>query len=278
MSKLKQDNPLPISAFPRNLILAGQDAKLALSGWRIWATMAWNDIAQRYRRSVIGPFWLTLSTAIFVGGLGLLYASLLHQNIKTYLPYLATGYVFWGMISSFLVESAYCFTSSEGYLKQMRISKIGLVLRMVLRNFIIFLHNIVVIAVVMIWFAVTPGPSFALIIPALLINLWFGAAIALLLGMICTRFRDINQFVTSLISILLFCTPIFWNASTASPALQTVAYVNPIAAFIAIFRDPLLGLPIRAYDWEMAGGSTLVVTALAALFFIRFRSRILYWL
>jgi ABC-type polysaccharide/polyol phosphate export permease len=36
----------------------------------IWNMLAWQDIKQRYRRSVIGPFWLTISTAIMVFSLG----------------------------------------------------------------------------------------------------------------------------------------------------------------------------------------------------------------
>lgn len=278
MSEAKVTVSSPMPGLRRNFALAGQDAILAVTGWRIWTTLAWNDIAQRYRRSIIGPFWLTLSTAIFVGALGFLYAGLLHQNINTYLPYLATGYVLWMMLSSFLVEAAQCFIASEGYLKQMRMSKIGVVLRMVLRNFIIFLHNMLVIVVVMLIFRIVPGPFFLLVLPGLMLNLWFGTALALLLGIVCTRFRDLTQIIISLITVLFFCTPIFWNPKTSAPGLALVSSLNPFAAFIAIFRDPLLGLPIDAYDWWVASGCTLGMTVIAAAFFVRFRSRILYWL
>jgi len=240
--------------------------------------MAWNDIAQRYRRSVIGPFWLTLSTAIFVGALGWLYAGLMHQTIHNYLPFVATGYVVWGLVSSFLIEAGQCFPSSEGYLRQVNISKIGVVLRMVLRNFIIFLHNAVVIVSVLVLMRIPPGPYVLLTIPSILLILWFGVALALPLGMICTRFRDLNQMVTSLISVLFFITPIFWNPQTAPKALGLIGGLNPISSFIAIFRDPLLGLPIHTSDWITAVAYDAGISVFAALFFVRFRSRIMYWL
>jgi len=266
------------SRFNRNLRGAWLDAEMAVVGWRIWTTLAWNDITQRYRRSMLGPFWLTLSTAIFVGALGFLYAGLMHMEIRNYLPFVAVGYVVWGLASSFLGDAGQCFPSAEGYLRQVNISKIGIVLRMVARNFIIFLHNAAVIVVVMLIFRVVPGRHCWLIIPALVLNLWFGVAISLPLGMICTRFRDLNQMIASLISVLFFVTPVFWNPATASKALAAVSRINPFSAFIATFRDPLLGYPIHAHDWIVALACSIVMTIFAIMFFVRFRSRIMYWI
>ena len=268
------------SGLARNLRGGFADARLAVTGWRIWTTMGWNDITQRYRRSVLGPFWITLSTAIFVAALGWLYAGLMHMEIKDYLPFVAVGYVVWGLLSSFLSDAGNSFPSSEGYLKQVNISKIGVVLRMVLRNFIIFLHNAVVIVAVMLIFRLTPGPNSWLIFPSILLNLWFGLALALPLGMICTRFRDLNQMVASLITVLFFVTPIFWNPhlATTSKALIAVSRLNPFSAFIATFRDPLLGYPVYAHDWLVAVGCASGMTVFAVLFFVRFRSRIMYWI
>ena len=265
------------SRLSRSLRAAWIDAGMAISGWRIWTTLAWNDITQRYRRSMLGPFWLTLSTAIFVGALGWLYAGLMHMEIKNYLPFIAVGYVVWGLQSSFMGDAGNCFPSAEGYLKQVNISKIGVVLRMVLRNFIIFLHNAVVIVAVMLIFQLLPGPYFWLIKPSLLLNIWFGVALALPLGMICTRFRDLSQMIASLISVLFFVTPIFWNPATASKALVAVSEVNPFSSFIATFRDPLLGYPIHVHDWIVAITCSAVMSIVAAAFFVRFRSRIMYW-
>lgn len=262
----------------RHLQGAAQDAGLALTGWRVWTTLAWNDIAQRYRRSMIGPLWITLSTAIFVGALGWLYAGLMHIAVHDYLPFIAVGYVMWLLISSFMLESGQSFVASEGYLKQVNMSKIGVVLRMVMRNFIIFLHNAIVIVAVMLIMRRPPGPQSWLILPSLVLILWFGVAMAVPLGMICTRFRDLNQMIVSLISVIFFITPIFWDPRTASRALVTVGKLNPFSAFLATFRDPLLGLPVHSQDWLIALGCCVAMSLFATVFFARFRSRIMYWL
>ena len=56
--------------------------------WPVWVIMGWDDIRQRYRRSVLGPFWITLSTGIFILLLGIIYSRLFHMELQHYMPYL----------------------------------------------------------------------------------------------------------------------------------------------------------------------------------------------
>src|SRR5277367_4257931 len=88
------------------------DFKNGICDFRIWGTLAWHDIRQRYRRSVLGPFWFTLSTVIMVTVLGTLYSTLFKQDIRTYLPYLASGLVIWQYLSSCILEGCSAFISN----------------------------------------------------------------------------------------------------------------------------------------------------------------------
>src|SRR5258708_2756319 len=68
--------------------------------WRLWLMLGWLDIRQRYRRAMIGPFWITISLAIMVGTLGVLYSSLFKLDVHEFMPYLAAGFCSWFLISS----------------------------------------------------------------------------------------------------------------------------------------------------------------------------------
>jgi len=50
---------------------------------QIWGMLGWDDIRQRYRRSVLGPFWITLSMGVFILLLSVIYARLFNMEIKT---------------------------------------------------------------------------------------------------------------------------------------------------------------------------------------------------
>lgn len=70
------------------------DIRQGLVSWRIWLMLAWNDVRRRYRRSGLGQFWLTLSMATMVGGLGFVYSNLFRVDVTKYLPYIAVTFVF----------------------------------------------------------------------------------------------------------------------------------------------------------------------------------------
>src|SRR6266568_521897 len=77
--------------------------------WRVWSMMGWLDIRQRYRRSMIGPFWITLSMAVMIGTLGVVYSSLFKQEISEFVPYLAAGFCIWFLISAMITEGTMLF-------------------------------------------------------------------------------------------------------------------------------------------------------------------------
>ena len=80
--------------------------------WPLWVTLGWNDIRQRYRRSLLGPFWLTASMAIMVVSLGVIYARIFKTDINDFLPFLCVGLLVWGFISSTLNEAGTLFIGS----------------------------------------------------------------------------------------------------------------------------------------------------------------------
>ena len=79
------------------------DLKSSFTAWRVWYTFAVNDVKRRYRRSRLGQFWLTLSMALTIGGLGLVYSVLFKMDVAEYLPYISVTFVFWSIISSGIV-------------------------------------------------------------------------------------------------------------------------------------------------------------------------------
>jgi ABC-type polysaccharide/polyol phosphate export permease len=113
----------------------------------LWLFLSWQDIRQRYRRSVLGPFWMTLSTGILVGTLGFLWSALFNQPIAEYLPFFAIGHVVWTFLSGALTEACVGFTQFESIIKQVRIPFGAMLLRVVVRHLIVLAHNFLIVVV-----------------------------------------------------------------------------------------------------------------------------------
>src|SRR3974390_103473 len=88
----------------------------------LWGRMGWADTKRRYRRTVIGPFWASFSLAIFVGMMGVVWATIFKIDPKEYLPYLTSGMLVWLLLSSFITEGCQVFVASDILIKQLRIN------------------------------------------------------------------------------------------------------------------------------------------------------------
>lgn len=258
------------------LALAFADIWAGLKLWRLWLMLGWNDILQRYRRSILGPFWLTASMAIMVISLGFLYAHLFNTPIEGFLPYLCVGLLVWGMLSSFFVEGGTLFTGSESYIKQIRLPYSVYVFRSAWSKSVIFAHNFVIYFGVIIYFQLWPGPTALLAIPGLLLVIINGAMAGLFIGMVSTRFRDIPQLVASLVQIVFFVTPIMWKPELLKEK-PYIATFNPFFQLIEVVRAPLLGDIPSAKSYLALLIITVVNALITGLFFARFRARISYW-
>ncbi|KAA0677112.1 ABC transporter permease [Azospirillum brasilense] len=246
--------------------------------WRLWSKLGWHDIRKRYRRSVLGPFWLTLSMAVMVASLGLIYGTLFRLDLESYLPFLAIGLATWTLVASFLNEGCTSFIELEPLIKNVRIPMSLHILRALWRNLIIYAHNIVIFAVVAVVFGIWPGVGGILLAFAglglLLVNAGW---IMLLCGMVCTRFRDVPPIVASVIQLLFFVTPVMWKPELLGERRYLMA-LNPLYHLIETIRAPLLG---QFPGWENWAVGLLFATAGWALtfaLFARFRKRIAYWL
>lgn len=260
----------------RQTRLAVADLREGVAHWPLWKAMAWQDILQRYRGSMLGPFWLTISMAIMIGALGVLYSTLFKIRIDDYLPFLCLGILAWSFLSTIVVESCTVFTSSETIIKQIRIAFSVYVFRMIWRNLIILGHNAVVYIAVMLIFGIAPTWTTLLALPGLALTLVNAVWVALLSGMICARFRDVPQIVASLTQVVFFVTPIIWKPEHLGP-YETIAHLNPFMSFVDLIRAPLLGQAPDLMSWLVAGVVTVCGWVAAFNAFVRFRARIPYW-
>lgn len=244
--------------------------------WPLWVRLGWNDILQRYRRSILGPFWLTASMAVMVVTLGVLYAELFRTPVDDLVPFLCVGLLVWNLFSSFLIEGGTLFTGSESYIKQIKLPYSVYVYRSTWSKLVIFLHNFLIYFCVILYFQIWPGLTGLLAIPGLLILLVNGALANLCIGIVSARFRDVPQVISSLVQVVFFITPIFWKPELLK-SRAFIADFNPIYHLVEVVRAPLLGsLPSAANYWAVAL-ITLVNLAITGAFFVRFRARIAYW-
>lgn len=123
---------------------------------------------------------------------------------------------------------------------------------------------------------VSPGAGVVLAVPGLALLAVNALAAALLLGMLCARFRDLGQIVSSIMQLAFFMTPIFWKPASLGH-YQVLLLLDPFYVLMQVVRGPLLGSGASLLIWATALAYTVVFSLLRFAFFVRFHSRIAFW-
>lgn len=269
------------AAQSKTMARAVKDLKDGFDRRQLWLHLGWQDIKQRYRRSVLGPLWITIATGTTAVAMGGLYATLFNLELSEHLPYVTLGLIVWALISASILEGAEVFVANEGLIKQLPTALSVHVYRLVWRQALLFGHNIVIYVIIA---AIYPKPwSWAdlSVIPALALILLNCIWVSIVFGILGTRYRDIGPLLGSLVQLLFFMTPIIWNDRTLEAEgaghWAKIVELNPLLHYLDIVRAPLLGAPQELRHWLVVIVLTIVGWILAAIAMRQFRSRVPYW-
>jgi len=246
--------------------------------WHLCIFMGWEEIKQKYRRSLLGPFWITLSTAILILAMGPLYGMLLRQPLSDYFQYFSVGYVIWVFIVSYLNDSCGIFVSAESYIKQVKLPYSFYLFKALAKNLIIFGHNLVIIFFILLVLAPIGFESIlvALMGGILLIGNLFWMSV--IFAIVSIRFRDIPPILSSILQLLFFLTPIMWQSNMVLGSnMSFLVAFNPAYYLIDIVRAPLLGQPANFLALGVATLMLLFGVLLSTFIFCKYRAKISYW-
>jgi len=211
--------------------------------------LAFQDVLTRYRGSVLGPWWITITMCALVLGIGINYASLFHVAVRDLLPYVAFGLVSWSFISTCIAEGGESFVAAGAILRQSALPLPLFVLRSVIRNYVNLLHHLVIVVAVMAWFQIFPGLGVLLVFVGLALVTLNLSWMCLILATISARFRDVPQIVAAVLQFLFFLSPVFWKP-TAEMQNSVFVYANPFYQMVQALRSPLLTGSLSIFGLE----------------------------
>ncbi len=255
-----------------------KDLRHALISWRIWYSLSIQDIKMRYRGSVLGPFWITISTAIHVYALGFLYGALFSIDRDSYLPYFATGLIIWNFISMVVNESTKIFLESKHYIDNINLPCVVYIFRLIFRNIVIFFHNLLVYLSIILLFPIEMNANLLLLAPGLAILCLNGIFYGTTIAVISAKFPDCGAIISSIFQVFFFITPIMWMPSYLPAQFHALLLFNPFVHFVNLLRNPLMGQPFDGSLLYAISMTTIVGLILFLAVVNKYRYRIVFWL
>lgn len=265
------------SADDPKLGVAVADLREAASRTPLWSRLSWIDIRNRYKRSVIGPFWVTISMAVMIAALGTIYSQLFGMAIQEYVPFIACGFLIWNFIAGVLNAAGRTFIEMEGIMKQIPLPVSFYALRSVSTEAILFGHNFLVYLAVAALFQIPLGWETLLALPAFALIVLNAVWVVIVLGILCLRFRDVIPIVANLTQIAFLVTPVIWAAELVKNR-RMIVDANPFFHLVEILRAPLLGKSIDPVNWMVVGSMAIVGWIVAFLCIGYTKRRMPYWL
>jgi len=244
-----------------------------------WLYLAYMDVLLRYKRTLLGPWWITLSIGVIILSLSFVWPTVLSVDLSFFVPYFTIGYVMWHWIQSSVLESSSSFIEFEGLLKQIKIPISTYLLRVTTRNFFIFIHNFTLIVIALVFFNsdVYLLNFFLISVPSLLLIFISINSIGVLLAFASIRYRDLINIIGFILQLLFFFTPILWHPSILGKSIALVN-MNIIYHWIEIVRQPLLGMKIPDYSFIIIALSTLFLLLLSFIVIGKYQNKFVYWL
>ncbi|SAK89771.1 ABC-2 type transporter [Caballeronia glebae] len=252
------------------------DFAKSITSWRLWMLLGWLEIRQRYARSRVGPFWLTISMGVVIGAIGVVYGTLFGQTMRDYLPFLAVSLVMWNFFAQTVQEGSVAYINSATYIRQAATSKMIFILMVVWRNLIVLAHNFLIVLLLFFVFGVSNWATLWLFIPAMVIYILNAFWLAMLAGLLSARFRDLPQIITALLQIAFYVTPIMYRPNALN-RYEFIVEFNPLAYLVELVRGPLTGSVPSLLTWGVTAGMAVLGLIFALTLTGRYLKRIPYW-
>jgi lipopolysaccharide transport system permease protein len=255
------------------------DISEGMSQARNCAVLATTAINLRYRRSILGPLWVTVTSCIFVFTVSYLYSAITDTHYHEYLVNLAVGWVIWQFIYDSVVDGALTFRRYAEVIQSTNIGKFVFVLKSVISNLLILALNLPVVVLAFAVAGIRFSEATWLVLPGMALIVLSGVWASALFGTFCARYRDLGPMLQAAMRVSFFLTPIIWSPTLlpAESPRRLFVDLNPFAHYVAIWRKPLLGEYPELLSWLVTGGVTAAGLALAFVVFARFRQRLVFW-
>jgi ABC-type polysaccharide/polyol phosphate export permease len=267
-----------VSVARRRFQAMRSDFAQAVGRRRLAWSLAKEELFSGLEFSRLGLVWLIIQPLLWMLAVLVLLRPTQVVRDPIYALYVAVGVVLYHGIQTFVTRGSMVFTREAG-----RILNIPLPLSLfVLKNAMLVVLELAItlpIVICTMIFATPPvGPAMLLAIPGLVIFFTFGIGVTLTLGTLATRITDIVQVTQSIMRVLLFLTPVFWQPEKLHGARHLFAAFNPLYYMLLVVRDPLMGVTPSKEQYLIAILCALVAFTVGILVFGRFRERIPMWI
>lgn len=233
--------------------------------------LVWRDLKVRYKQTAIGVAWAVLQPLVTVVIFTVVFGRLagLPSEGVPYPIFALAALLPWQLFSAAVSGSTSSLVANANLLTKVYFPRLLIPIGSVVSTLADFIVSSVLLAGLMVWYHILPGPG-VLLLPLFLAQaLLLAVAIGLWTSALNVQYRDVQYALPFGLQVMLFISPVAYSASLVPAGPWRILYgLNPLVGAIQGFRWALLGAaPPGPLIW-LSLLVTLVVL-LGGLFFFK---------
>jgi len=238
-------------------------------------TLSEHRIKVRYKQSMLGLAWAIMQPLSLMIIYSVIFSKVarIETNGRPYPVFVFVGLLPWTYFSTALTAGTMSLTSQIQLITKVYFPREILPLTYVIAALFDFLVASVLLAGMMIIYAVPITLNILYVVPIVVLMTMFILAMVLMFAASQVRFRDVGVGIPLLLQIWMFATPIVYPltaVSKLSPTLRRVYMLNPMVGLIDSFRRAVLeGLPPERIPLTIAAVLTALLLPVAYVYFKR---------
>lgn len=198
------------------------------------------DVKNKYRKSVLGVLWTVLNPLCMMAIMSVVFSNLFKFDIENYGVYILSGQVIFNFYSEATTTSMSAMMDNSSLMKKVYIPKYLFVMSRILSSIINVLASHCALMIVMMIMRVELSWTVVLFPIPMILLVIFCFGLGLLLSTVAVKFRDIMHLYSVFVTALMYLTPVIYSMSLLPDWLKNVVRLNPIANYLAIYRDIML--------------------------------------
>jgi lipopolysaccharide transport system permease protein len=218
------------------------------------------DLKARYRGSVLGFFWTFVNPLLLLLVYSFVFTTIMPNNVPGVSPYalfMFCGILPWNWFSSSLSEAAGSLIVGGNLIKKVLFPAEILPIVSVLANMVNFLLGLIILVPALIYYhRLQWSPNLLWFPVAVLVQLVFTAALALMLAALTVHFRDIRDLLANILMLWFFATPIIypWFQENVR-RFKLLFNINPFTHLAVSYQEILFFGPVGHWKWLLALGA-----------------------
>lgn len=238
-------------------------------------TFGARDVKLRYRQTVLGVIWVIIQPLMAAGVLSLIFnkiAKLPTENIPPFL-FVYAGMLGWNLFSGTLLKASNSLLANAGLVSKVFFPRLLLPLSTTLSSLIDFGVALIMMAVLMVIYRVTPGAALLLLPLWILMLLMIAVGISFLTSALTVSYRDVGYILPVFVNLLLYASPVAYSLAVAlgqltenSGRFKIFFALNPLSGLLEAMRWSLLNTTPPNIGYLLYSAAFSIVAMLGGAF------------